>query len=242
MTQADYQAAMGKGGKYETHLYYRRPDRGEHRRWIVVGMRSALEDMSLRGFEPLFKYGRLEKPEAATAREQGKDVYVWDQWRPILQHPDGPAEFPAEQVMTLRWYKECPVPGTVFPQLAGHKLKERQCPECTRAPFLAIDGLGGVEALGRHLRLIHSWDRASLVKYGERVGIDFDAIYSNIEEDIDFDTVAQEAKPPPEEPSDGIVAEFDCDECDWKPKPRAKSRGQALIMHKRHAHPVAVPA
>ena len=115
-----------------------------------------------------------------------------------------------------------------------------RCPECKRT-FYARDGFGGIEDMGRHLRLIHSWDRASLVKYGEVVGIDFDAIYSNIEKEYEFDGSAV-GEAPEEAPEGGIeeVGEFDC-ECGWKPKPSAKKPGFALMMHKRN-HPEPVPA
>lgn len=239
MPGSEFVASMGKGGKFETHLYYRRPNTGEQKGWIVVGPRTHVEDYTMRGFEPMWKYGIVERHERVFENAQG-DAYVFNQWRPILSHPDGPAEFPAEQVMILRWYKpeDCPVPGTAFPQLAGHKIKEYKCPECDRPPFAARDGLGGVEPLGRHLRLLHSWDRASLVKYGETVGIDFDAIYSNIEQEYEFVGGVVEGKAPAQEKSDVLVGEFDC-ECGWKPKANAKKPGFALMMHKRtHKEPV----
>ncbi len=234
MTEAEVQRPGGRGGKFKRHMYYRRPDKGEQRRWIVVAGRQDLEGMALRGFTPLWDYGLLPETGADGAAEQNI-------WRHILTSPGGPEEFPVEQVMTLRWYREqdCPVPGTKFPQLAGHKVKEYQCPECRRPAFAAFDGLGGVDPLGRHLRLIHSWDRASLVKYGEKVGIDFDAIYSNVETTIEFGH--EEEKPEEEAPVDGIVVgEFECS-CGWKPKANARRPAVALRMHSR-SHLEAVTA
>ncbi len=223
MAETEYTSSLGRGGKFKRHIYYRRPDEGEQRRWIVVAGRQDMEDMSLRGFEPLWKYGLLPEGEPNI-------------WKHILTQPGGPEEFPAEQVMISRWYKDedCPVPGTVFPQLQGHKVKEYQCPECSRVPFAALDGLGGIEPLGRHMRLIHTWDRASLVKYGEKVGIDFDAIYSHIEKTFEFsgDTQTEKPEEKPVEKNDVVVGEFECS-CGWKPKRNAKRPAAALSMHSR---------
>ena len=234
---AEFTKYTGRGGKYKRHQYYRRPDEGEERRWIVVAGRQDLEDMLILGFEPLMKYGLLP------VNIPGTDEPESNIWRHILSHPDGPGEFTAEQVMVSRWYREedCPVPGTVFPQLQGHKVKEYQCPECRRLPFAAIDGFGGVEPLGRHLRLIHSWDRVSLVKYGEKVGIDFDAIYSSVETEVVFsgEVPKEEAKEETKEDT-LVVGEFECS-CGWKPKGNAKRPATALKMHSR-THLEAVPA
>ena len=244
MPETGYTAGFtGRRGKFKQHMYYRRPDKGEHRRWIVVGGRGDVEDMSQLGFEPLWKFGLLRKTVPGT-NEGEQNI-----WATILEHPDGPAAFPAEQVMISRWYRpeDCPVLGVTFPQLAGHKVKEYQCPECRRPAFAAIDGFGAIEPLGRHLRLIHRWDRVSLVRYGEKVGIDFDAIYSNIEKEYEFEGEAPRETPEeapeetPEEKPGILVGEFDCDQCDWKPKPNAKRPGFALMMHKK-THKVAVPA
>ena len=227
------QGGMRGGGKFETYIYARRPDKEPDARWIVTLARTSLEDYMIRGFEPLWKYGRPNRKGDA------------NKWVAILSHPDGAKEFPVEQVMQFRWYRDedNPLPGTKYPQLVGHKVKEYKCPECRRI-FPAFDGLGGIEDLGRHLKIIHSWDRASLVRYGEKVGIDFDAIYSNIEKTYEFDgsAVGKAPEEAPEEPGIETVGEFDCDECDWKPKPDAKRPGFALMSHKRGAHPVAVPA
>jgi hypothetical protein len=211
----DPQHIRTKNPKYEQAMYFRRPLHWENQPgWIVVDGTNAdrVEGKMWLGFEPLHKYGRIEGVEAGG-----------NPWIKILEHPDGPAEFPVDQVMTLRWYKEkdCPIPGTKFPQLQGHKVVEYKCPECNREPFPAFDGKGGVEALAFHLRIIHSWDRASLVRYGERVGIDFDAIYSRVQETIEFGLGEKE------------VGEHDCPDCDWKPKANAKRPAFALQAHRK---------
>lgn len=225
---ADYQT-FGHGAKFEKHGYYRRPLDGEEAGWIVVSGTNPerQSDLFRRGFIPLPKYGNIEDYEARARRtgQMADDEVIDTPWRPILEHPDGPAEFPAEQVMILRWYKEedCPVPGTAFPQLKGHRVIEYKCPECSRPPFAAINGMGGIEPLARHLRVLHSWDRASLVRYGERVGLDFDAIYSTIQETVEFG----EAEKPKKKSG------FACDECDWKPKANAKRPALALSLHSK---------
>jgi hypothetical protein len=215
-----------QGGRFEKHIYYRRPRSGENAGWITMQGTNLNRqtDMTVRGFEPMPKYGTFEDNELRLRRENklGPDEPM-NQWRPILEHPDGPAEFPVQQVMDLRWYKpeDCPVPGTKFPQLGGHSIVEYRCPECSRF-FVASDGFGGIEPLARHLRLIHSWDRASLVKYGEKVNIDFDAIYSSIETAYEFS-----GAPVAEHKSSG----FDCPDCTWTPKANQKRPAQALAIH-----------
>ncbi len=158
-----------KKRKYTKDGYYRRPLTGEDAGWIVIGPVSgngtAVEDFISRGFEPLKKYGHIDPNEK-------------NKWKKILEHPDGPGEFPLSQIMDLRWWRtqDCPLPGVHFPQLVGHKVKEIPCPDCKR-PFFAVDGEGGVGELARHLRIMHGWDTKQLDTYGERVGINFDAIY-----------------------------------------------------------------
>jgi len=228
MADIQTRAYSGSGTKFEQHIYYRRPLTGDEPGWIVIqGTNMERQrDLMLRGFEPLNKFGTLESRESYLRQTGalGKDEPM-DPWRVILEHPEGPKEFPAEQVMILRWYQDehCPIPGTKFPQLGGHSIVEYQCPECRCLPFAAIDGVGGIEPLGRHLRIVHSWDRASLVKYGEKVNIDFDAIYSSIVHEYEFSGAKKERK------SSG----FDCDECDWTPKANAKRPALALTLHKK---------
>lgn len=227
MTDVQTRAYSGSGSKFEQHIYYKRPLTGDEPGWIVIqGTNMERQrDLMLRGFQPLNQYGTLEARESFLRQTGalGKDEPM-DPWRVILEHPDGPREFPADQVMTLRWYQDehCPIPGTKFPQLGGHSIVEYQCPECRCLPFAAIDGVGGIEPLGRHLRIVHSWDRASLVKYGEKVNIDFDAIYSSIVHEYEF-SGAKKVK------SSG----FDCPDCDWTPKANAKRPKLALSLHQK---------
>ena len=90
---------------------------------------------------------------------------------------------------------------------------------------IAINGFGGIEPLARHLRIIHSWDRVGLERYGQKVGIDFDVVYSSIQELYEF---------APEEQQNH------CDECDWKPDPEKERPDSALRLHKKTHRPLEV--
>ena len=167
-------------------IYYRRPRSGEDAGWIVYGdslSGTKLRDYVKRGFEPLMKYGVINSAGRDT-RTFGDKSHPADTtmttaryiWEAILNHPDGPAEFPVDQIIAFRWHRpdNCPVPDAYFPQLVGKRLREYQCPErCGRAPFVEVDGSGGIAILRQHLRIMHRWDQANLQAYGERVGIDF---------------------------------------------------------------------
>src|SRR3990167_4806031 len=219
---ADFTPQLGRGGKFDRAMYYRRPDKGEDKRWIVIGSRTHLEQMMERGFEPLRAVGYISAPDPEEwFTEHGFD---WSPWATILMQKGGPDLFPADQVLAYRWYRaeDCPVPGVQWKQLSGNKITHYKCPECPeRPPFPAVDGVGGIDALARHLKLHHSWDRISLVKYGEKVGIDFDAIYSNVTESFEFE-VGKEVE--------------GCDECDYVPPGDSKNPKAALRMHKMGAH------
>lgn len=187
-------AALGQPnrGDGDRIIYYRRPTKGTNGRpvedpgWIVFGdsiSGSKLRDFVARGFQPLMQYGTINSAQRDVRAFGSKsspadptmtrEQYIWEG---ILSHPDGPAEFPLEQIIAFGWYRpeQCPVPTAYFPQLVGKKVKEYTCPErCGRKPFVEIDGVGGISALRQHLRIMHEWDQANLQAYGERVGIDF---------------------------------------------------------------------
>lgn len=169
-------------------IYYRRPEfdrdgnRAENAGWITWGDSTSgtkLRDFQVRGMTPLFKYGVINSKANQKYAEEHDISPDKSVWVPILRHPDGPAEFPIDQVLTLRWYRpeNCPVPGTVFPQLSGVKVKEYRCPECKRPPFVDNhDGVGAVYGLATHLRIMHGWDRVALMAYGDRIGVDFNSV------------------------------------------------------------------
>jgi hypothetical protein len=116
-------------------------------------------------------------------------AYSEDLWGPILRHPDGPALFPVEQVLTYRWYRKDMLPDlrpivqqgrdlvrsgvqprVAFPQLVGVKIVEFPCPEpCTRSFHSPLH-------LGGHLRVMHGYDRSEILKYGDAMGIDFSKV------------------------------------------------------------------
>ena len=230
--------AQPNAGAGDQIIYYRRPRRGEHNGWIVYGdslSGTKLRDYVRRGFEPLMKYGVINSNErdrrmcgdATRPRDETmtKDRYIWEG---ILTHPDGPAEFPVEQLAAFRWYRpeRCPVPDVYFPQLVGKQIKEYTCPErCGPPPFVAIEGMGGVGTLRTHLRVMHDCDQANLQAYGARVGIDFNRADVN---DMAITDVAYGGQ---------AVETLTCERCGDEFKgAMAKAR---LAKHAKN-HPVAV--
>lgn len=228
-------------GKYESNMYYRRPANGQRPGWIIVGgvkgeKRRVFED--IRGFKALPEFGEL--PHGHT-----------NPWEHILTSPGGPEAFPVDQVMSLRWYNEDDIPtdcewegkdeeacpmmiklkteGVVFPQLTGHTIIEHSCPECDRPPFSTVDGMGGIEPLARHLKIMHGWDAQNLMKWGEATGIDFQKVYSKERMEKTFDFTPSEN------------ADFSCTQCDWKPDGEGAPSKQ-LAGHKMGAHKEPVTA
>ncbi len=207
-----------------------------------------MRDFSIRGFEPLWRYGRINgkawEREVDRRSELGEEVsYAERIWGPILRHPDGPAEFPLEQIIGLRWYRpeDCPIPNVHFPQLDGQKVKEYRCPQCqNRPPFIDVNGVGGVTDLANHLQIMHEWKRESLMAYGDRVGIDFnkiDAVDQPMQEYVvgsprvvDEDPEVVIGATIVVEQVTGEPEPVSC-ECGWVPKADSKNPQQSLIMH-----------
>lgn len=218
-------AQSAQGGKFEKDIYYRRPvDADENPGWITTGAQksgTALRDYTMRGFEPLWKYGSIPHDEP-------------NRWKTILTHPDGPAEFPADQILSLRWYeeKECPVPGVRFPQIAGAKVREYRCPICKGRKFVQVNGRGGIGDLGNHLAIIHKWDRQSIRSYGEEIGVDF----TDTEAVTDIVTDVKLNVSPEPEAEPGVDLLERCNQCDYEGTPN-QVRG-----HKMGAHKERVPA
>ena len=162
----------------------------ENAGWITWGdslSGTKARDYRTRGFTPLDKYGkinslprenaltdRIANGEQMTPRQYDAE-YIWG---PILRHPDGPGEFPLDQILSMRWYeaRNCPIkevaPADLFPQLRGHKIKHYPCPQCNRS-FAEVDGSGAAKSFANHLRIMHDWDMANILNYGKEVGIDF---------------------------------------------------------------------
>jgi len=234
--------SIGRGLGDEV-IYYRRPfltrdgEPAENAGWITWAdsfSGTKLRDYEVRGFTPLRKYGRLntslrerqlaeriEAGEQMTPRQYQAE-YIWGA---ILRHPDGPAEFPVEQILQLGWYKNPPVKGVTFPQLRSHKVKEYRCPECRRL-FPEFDGKGAAQPFGNHLRIMHGYDRSNLMTFGDRIGIDFSAIEGGgvYAEEYSFDEVADTQL------EEGLA----CEECDERfTGQMAKAR---LVKHQKAKH------
>ena len=215
-------------------IYYRRPklnklgEPAENAGWITWGdsiSGTKLRDFVARGFEPLMKYGSLNNKERrlrAEAEGWPPGRILWDA---ILTHPDGPAEFTLEQIMAFRWYRpeQAPVLNVRFPQLAGQTVREYRCPECSRPPFIDIEGVGGITGLGNHLRIMHGWDRVSLNAYGDRVGINFNQ--------TDVVTLAMEEMD---------IPAVKCD-CGWEPSADSKDVDSSLRAHQNLHCPLRKP-
>lgn len=98
----------------------------------------------------------------------------------LLAHPAGASQFPADQVIAYRWYdprnlpiptdRLCPRCGRThhirFPQLAGIKIREFACPECTNRTF------HNVLHLMRHMRNAHDYDRTEILALAQEMGVD----------------------------------------------------------------------
>lgn len=205
----------GADRKYEKCMYYRHPQvwspdspqeqRNPRAGWIVFAgnNRDRMADMMERGFQPLRKFGLAAKNASWSKEAQGTpDQY--GPWGAILSHADGPRQFPLSQILAHRWYdpRYCPVPGVVWPQLAGQEIVEYSCPDCTDRTFpLALH-------LARHLRTQHDWTVDDLVKFGEAMGLDFRREFSKTTRRVvryeagpdgadASDTASRAAVPPP---------------------------------------------
>lgn len=239
MTTNQWEAfGQPNAGAGDQIIYYRRPRKGQDPGWIVYGdslSGTKLRDKVRLGFEPLMQFGLINAPDRDVSmygdkshprdEAMNKERYIWEG---ILTHPDGPAEFPVEQVVAFRWYRpeNCPVPDVYFPQLVGKQITEYTCPErCGRPPFVAVGGVGGVGSLRSHLRIMHGWDQNNLQAYGERVGIDFNKSDVN---DVLVQSVGY---------AEQVIETLICERCGMEFSGRmAKAR---LAKHEKN-HPVAI--
>ena len=178
--------AGGAQRKNPDVIYYR-----NRKGWITWGDTQASKqlDMIRKGCVPLSKYGSIK--------------HSADLWGPILRHPDGPAEFPVDQILAYHWYKKERLPDCrrietvssgkvsedvrvgeqpriVFPQLKGVQVTEFPCPEgCS----VSLPGGKVIDRvfhnpiqLGTHLKWQHDYDRSEILKYGDAMGIDFSKV------------------------------------------------------------------
>ncbi len=202
---SEYNAGHTQGRGLGDAVYYaRRPfftrdgDEANNAGWITwVDTLSGTKtrDYEYRGFSILRKYGPLNDEDRLNeALKQGSregwtkrqfdNEWIWGR---ILRHPDGPAEFPLDQIMTFRWYdpQHIPLrerkPVELFPQLRGHKVKIHRCPQCSRT-FAEVDGFGAAEGFANHLRIMHEYDMINILNFGTRIGIDFTGVqYGTVE-------------------------------------------------------------
>ena len=196
---SEYATGTTQGrGLGDSVIYYRRPfltrdgDPAANAGWITWAdslSGTKLRDYEYRGFTPLRKYGPLNDEDRLneTLHRAKKENWTKRQfdnewiWGAILRHPDGPAEFPLDQIMAFRWYEpaQCPLRGVnpveLFPQLRGHKVKIHRCPQCART-FAAVDGFGAAEPFANHLRIMHEYDMVNILNFGQRIGIDFTGV------------------------------------------------------------------
>jgi hypothetical protein len=167
--------------KSEVVGYYRRPNKGGMKNWIIWGDTQAgkRDDYIYRGFTPLPQMGRVG------SNFTGRDAQLFAEyggWGAILSRPGGPELFPLDQIITFRWYLPenvgspaqgyQPMTHVRFPQLAqavkeGLKISEYGCPDCESVTYLQP------VHLARHLRNSHDWDRADILAWGKAQDIDF---------------------------------------------------------------------
>ena len=200
-TEQEFRQA--RASREEQVIYFRRPRGGTHSGWILwsdsqTGKRS---DMIIRGFMPITKYGHICDEDK---HENGRTFLTYGAWGPILCHPDGPAEFPLEQILTYRWYSEEGLrascngllpnnkqPMRLFPQLNefvrdGGEITEYPCPECSDKNYLQA------LHLARHLRNAHDWDRMDILQWGTSIGVDFSREFKARRMDIQLVPVGPE--------------------------------------------------
>lgn len=156
---------QGRGKVSERCMYYRKPPRGIEAGWIVVNGTNPERQAGLfmKGFVPLQEYGFVSPQDVDHPDPSYRT------WAQILTAPGGPDEFPVEQLIAYRWYDPaiCPVPSARFTQLVDVKIVRIWCEECTTVYYHKPTHLA------RHLRTIHSYDRADVRAYGEQYGINF---------------------------------------------------------------------
>ena len=161
--------------------YYRRPKNWRQSLWIVTDQtQPQIRFLKMeRGFEPLPQYGFAPPGVAEAARFGCTPEDSRELWTPILMHPKGPAEFPADQVKYFRWYRPEGLPGVLkgrrgvrFVQLENYvhehgPLREFRCPDCNDMTFFQPSHLA------RHLHNSHGYDQAAIIALGQSSGINF---------------------------------------------------------------------
>lgn len=156
---------QGKGKVSERAMYYRKPPTGAEAGWIVVmGTNPERQaNLFMKGFVPLHEYGFVD-PQSYDHPDPS-----YRTWAKLLLTPGGPEEMPADQVIAYRWYDPdiCPVPSARFTQLKDVSITRVWCPECENVYYHKPNHLA------RHLRTVHSYDRAEILAVGQELGISF---------------------------------------------------------------------
>mgnify|MGYP001594462299 CR=1 FL=1 len=162
-TAGTVQDAIDSGpGGYPWQYYRRREDGGLMSGWIVTapggaapgGRRDAgsFALYSAKGHRPLMNYGVAPVPS---------DVHrPGGEYATFIQN-GGAKEFPAAQVVALKWHINPPIAGTVFPEYEKVKdqVKEFHCEECDfEIYFLPADKAVPRACFG-HLRQSHQYNR-----------------------------------------------------------------------------------
>jgi hypothetical protein len=151
----------GPGG-YPWQYYRRREDGGLMSGWIVTapggaapgGRRDAgsFALYSAKGHRPLMNYGVAPVPS---------DVHrPGGEYATFIQN-GGAREFPAAQVVALKWHINPPIAGTVFPEYEKVKdqVKEFHCEECDFEIYFLPEDKAVPRACFGHLRQSHQYNR-----------------------------------------------------------------------------------
>jgi hypothetical protein len=156
LAEAQFNTGRNPNAVRATAIYYRKPENwGKEGGWIFVG--------------DGHPYRRIEyMSRGCTVVLNGLEVTPSKPWDAILRHPDGPKQFPAQQVIENYWYRYPPVPGVRFPSLHGMTVHEVECPACTETRFFHDPRHAAL-----HLQNDHKWDIASIIAYGKEVDVDF---------------------------------------------------------------------
>lgn len=162
---------QAKGKISERAMYYRKPPGGVEGGWIIVAGTNPERQQGLfmKGIVPLQRYGFVDPQSARGPDGETHPDPSYRQWAKLLLAPGGAGEFPVDQLVAYRWYDPaiCPVPTARFPQLEGIQVTKFWCPECDDVYYHKATHLG------RHLRIIHEYDRAEIIAYGHEAGISF---------------------------------------------------------------------
>ena len=175
-----FQQMSGNNKRSERVTYYARPADWRNPLWVVTNQTQPMIRFTLmeQGFKPLMQYGNTPPDVQGAARYGCAPHNSRELWTPILAHPKGPAEFPADQVMLMRWYRPEGLPGAMrgkrirFPQFEAWvrkngSFKEYRCPDCNDITFFRP------AHLARHLHNSHGYDQAAIIALGTASGINF---------------------------------------------------------------------